>query len=129
MIVKNEEHTLGRCLESVAGVYDEIVIADTGSTDGTKDVAARFGAGPITLGLALPKKARRVQTDVRLISAGATLGTNDEVAESQEDSALDPSVNIVHIWLPEPPADGVTEAILAYEVPALLGTDARQVCL
>ena len=44
MIVRNEEHTLGRCLESVAGVFDEIVIADTGSTDATKDVAARFGA-------------------------------------------------------------------------------------
>jgi hypothetical protein len=44
MIVKNEAHTLGRCLESVAGVFDEVIIADTGSTDGTKDVAARFGA-------------------------------------------------------------------------------------
>ena len=44
MIVRNEEHTLGRCLESVAGVFDEIVIADTGSTDATKEVAARFGA-------------------------------------------------------------------------------------
>lgn len=44
MIVKNEEGTLGRCLESVAGVFDEIVIADTGSTDATRDVATRFGA-------------------------------------------------------------------------------------
>lgn len=44
MIVKNEESTLGRCLESVAGVFDEIVIADTGSTDATRDVAERFGA-------------------------------------------------------------------------------------
>lgn len=44
MIVKNEEGTLGRCLESVAGVFDEIVIADTGSTDSTRDVAARFRA-------------------------------------------------------------------------------------
>lgn len=44
MIVKNEEDTLGRCLESVAGVFDEIVIADTGSTDQTTEIAARFGA-------------------------------------------------------------------------------------
>ena len=44
MIVKNEEATLGRCLDSVAGVFDEIVIVDTGSTDDTRDVAARFGA-------------------------------------------------------------------------------------
>ena len=42
MIVKNEEETLGRCLESVAGIFDEIVIADTGSTDRTKSVAMRY---------------------------------------------------------------------------------------
>ena len=44
MIVKNEEQTLGRCLESVAGVFDEIVITDTGSTDATRDIATRNGA-------------------------------------------------------------------------------------
>lgn len=42
MIVKNEEAVLARCLQSVHGVFDEIVIADTGSTDATKQVAARF---------------------------------------------------------------------------------------
>ncbi len=42
MIVKNEAEVLGRCLESVAGLTDEIIIVDTGSADGTKEVAARF---------------------------------------------------------------------------------------
>ena len=44
MIVRDEQDTLGRCLESVAGVFDEIVIVDTGSNDATKDVATRWGA-------------------------------------------------------------------------------------
>lgn len=44
LIVRDEEHTLGRCLESVAGVFDEVVVVDTGSADATRDVAARFGA-------------------------------------------------------------------------------------
>lgn len=44
MIVKDEEATLGRCLESVAGVVDEICVVDTGSTDATVDVALRHGA-------------------------------------------------------------------------------------
>ena len=39
MIVKNEEKTLLRCLESVKGIFDEIIIVDTGSSDGTKDTA------------------------------------------------------------------------------------------
>ncbi len=42
MIVKNEEKILERCLDSVAGLMDEIVIVDTGSTDKTKEIAARY---------------------------------------------------------------------------------------
>ena len=42
MIVKNEEDVLARCLESAAGLVDEIIIVDTGSTDRTREVAARF---------------------------------------------------------------------------------------
>ena len=42
MIVKNEEEVLERCLDSAAGLVDEIVIVDTGSTDRTKEIAARF---------------------------------------------------------------------------------------
>ena len=42
MIVKNEEERLARCLSSVQGAVDEIIILDTGSTDGTKEVASRF---------------------------------------------------------------------------------------
>lgn len=44
MIVKNEAAHLPRCLRSVHGLADEILIADTGSTDGTKEIAAAFGA-------------------------------------------------------------------------------------
>lgn len=40
MIVRDEEAVLGRCLESVAPAVDEIIVVDTGSTDGTKAVAA-----------------------------------------------------------------------------------------
>lgn len=42
MIVKNEEKILKRCLDSVADLVDEIVIADTGSTDATKEIAGRY---------------------------------------------------------------------------------------
>ena len=44
MIVKDEEKNLSTCLESVRGVFDEIVIVDTGSTDRTIEIARSFGA-------------------------------------------------------------------------------------
>lgn len=44
MIVKNEEAFLADCLKSVAEAADEIVIVDTGSTDGTVEIARSFGA-------------------------------------------------------------------------------------
>jgi glycosyltransferase involved in cell wall biosynthesis/SAM-dependent methyltransferase len=44
MIVKNEEGNLSSCLGSVADLVDEMVVIDTGSTDGTRAVAAGFGA-------------------------------------------------------------------------------------
>lgn len=44
MIVKNEEQNLQRCLDSVSGFIDEIVIVDTGSTDNTLSIPFKYGA-------------------------------------------------------------------------------------
>lgn len=44
MIAKDEEKTLPRLFESIRGVFDEVVIIDTGSSDRTKEVAASYGA-------------------------------------------------------------------------------------
>ncbi len=42
MIVKNEERVLARCLDCLKDIADEIVIADTGSTDRTKEIAEKY---------------------------------------------------------------------------------------
>jgi tetratricopeptide (TPR) repeat protein len=44
MIVRDEAQFIGDCLTSIAGVVDEIVVADTGSSDQTPEIARRFGA-------------------------------------------------------------------------------------
>ncbi len=44
MIVKNEEDNLKRCLDSLKGIVDEMIIVDTGSTDRTKEIAKSYGA-------------------------------------------------------------------------------------
>ena len=44
MIVKNEERSLEQCLEQARGLVNEIVIADTGSTDRSVEIARKYGA-------------------------------------------------------------------------------------
>jgi glycosyltransferase involved in cell wall biosynthesis/GT2 family glycosyltransferase len=44
MIVRDEANNLPNCLRSVDGLFDEIVVVDTGSKDDTRDIARQFGA-------------------------------------------------------------------------------------
>lgn len=44
LIVRNESLVLERCLSSLSGAVDEIVVVDTGSTDATLEIAARCDA-------------------------------------------------------------------------------------
>ncbi len=44
MIVKNEEKFLPDCLKTAKGLYDELIVVDTGSTDRTMEIAAEYGA-------------------------------------------------------------------------------------
>ena len=42
MIVKNEESVLDLSLDSISGLYDELIILDTGSTDSTLSIAKKY---------------------------------------------------------------------------------------
>ncbi|AXH99762.1 glycosyltransferase [Sporosarcina sp. PTS2304] len=42
MIVKNEEAVIGRCLDSVSALVEEIIIIDTGSIDRTKEICRQY---------------------------------------------------------------------------------------
>jgi len=44
MIVRDEERMLSSCLESVHGLFDELIVVDTGSSDRTMEIAHSNGA-------------------------------------------------------------------------------------
>jgi len=44
LIARDEENNLPHCLQSARGLFDEIVVVDTGSRDRTKEIALEFGA-------------------------------------------------------------------------------------
>ena len=57
MIVKDEEPMLRRCLESVQGCVDEMIVVDTGSTDRTIEIAKRPAAHQRDGSVGQPEKA------------------------------------------------------------------------
>jgi len=44
MLVRDEERSLARCLDSACGLVDDIIVVDTGSIDGTREIAERYRA-------------------------------------------------------------------------------------
>ena len=44
IITKNEEQNIARCIRSLKGVVEEVVVVDTGSSDGTLEEAKKEGA-------------------------------------------------------------------------------------
>lgn len=49
LATRNEEANIGRCLESVKEIADEIVVADEQSTDKTVEIAKKYGAKIISV--------------------------------------------------------------------------------
>ena len=43
-ITKNEEKNIARAIQSLQGMYDELVVVDTGSTDNTVAIVEKYGA-------------------------------------------------------------------------------------
>lgn len=44
IITYNEEHNIGRCLQAIAGIADEMLVVDSFSTDKTTDIAHQYHA-------------------------------------------------------------------------------------
>lgn len=44
IITGNEEKNIGRCLASLQGIADEVIVIDSFSTDGTKNICEQYGA-------------------------------------------------------------------------------------
>ena len=73
MIVRDAEATLARCLTSANALVNEMVIADTGSKDQTREIAAQHGARVISIpwendfAKTRNRALREVQTDWVLV--------------------------------------------------------------
>ena len=119
MIVKNGAGPLQRCLASAEGLFDSMVIGDTGSTDGTVEIARTCGARVIEIpwrkDFSLARNAVLAELDSDWV---LTLDADEEldeagpawirraIASSQCDAYLVPVINYLSPDKP-PPLDQV----------------------
>ena len=86
IIAHNEERNIGRCIKSLQGVADEIVVVDSGSTDGTVDICQSCGVRPVSHeweGYAQQKNfANGLATGDWLLSLDADEALSDELRSS-----------------------------------------------
>lgn len=86
IITFNEERNIGRCLDSLKGIVEDIVVVDSGSTDATKQIALAKGARVIDqefLGFAGQKNfaSQQAATDY-ILSLDADEALSDKLRDS-----------------------------------------------
>lgn len=116
MIVKNEEKVLERCLCSLQGIWDELVIVDTGSTDSTKEIAARFTDKVYDFAWIDDFSAARNYAFSKANCEYIYSADADEVLDETNrqrflylKEALIPEIEIVQMWYVTPPEFNTTE--------------------
>lgn len=100
MIVKDEEELLPRCLESVRGAVDEIIVVDTGSSDRSVAIARKYGAMVVEFGWCDDFAAAR--------NAGLERATGDWILFLDADEALEPAAREqIRSWTAVSGCDGL----------------------
>jgi glycosyltransferase involved in cell wall biosynthesis len=100
IITYNEEANIRRCLESVQGLAEEIIVVDSGSLDGTQSICREMGAVVIEQDFLGYVEQKNFAT---------SKASHDWILSLDADEALTPELrSSIEAIFPEPTADGYT---------------------
>jgi glycosyltransferase involved in cell wall biosynthesis len=85
IITYNEEKNIGRCIDSVKNIADEILILDSNSTDQTASIAETKGAVVIK---------ETFRGHIQMKNRAVELATNNYILSLDADEALDPRLSL-----------------------------------
>lgn len=102
--VRNEAANLGACLDALGGAFGEVVVVDSGSTDGTADIALEHNARVVqfTWSGGFPKKRNWVLRNTPLAHEWVLFLDADEVVTPEFVEELRgalPATDCVGFWL------------------------------
>ena len=104
LISYNEEMDLPRALASLAGIADEIILLDSGSTDRTCEIARAYGARV---------RARKLDNFAEQKNYAASLSSNDWILSIDCDQELSPELRSSMLaWKQQPPENSAFEILL-----------------
>lgn len=88
VITLNEEKNLGRCLASVQGVVEEMIVVDSNSTDKTVEIAESFGATVIQRAFDGYAKQKNFATEKATQNWILSLDADEELTPELKESIL-----------------------------------------
>ncbi len=98
IITKNEERNIGRCLASLKGVADELVVVDTFSEDKTLEICQEYGAKVISkdwLGYSATKNFANEQASFPYI---LSLDADEALSDGLRNSILEIKQNMTGVY-------------------------------
>ena len=99
IICKDEEENIGRTLQSLAGLTDDIVVVDNGSTDNTKNIVRDLGAKLVEDSWEGFGKTKNKATNFAKYDWILNLDADEAIDEELKDSLLNlPLKNIEQVF-------------------------------
>ena len=89
MIACNEEEKIGQALESLLPVIDEIVVVDSGSTDKTPEICAKYGARFVRNEWPGYRAQKQLATDLAEFEWVLSLDADEEISPELRDEILE----------------------------------------
>ncbi len=93
IICKNEEEEIGRCLQSLHELTDDIVVLDNGSTDDTKNIVRKAGVRLVEENWEGFGKTKNKATSMAKYDWVLNLDADESIDEQLKKSLLDLSLN------------------------------------